>query len=131
RQGWIEADNTEHGIVPELVQAGIPKSDMAMSIELCPRRCPPRETPDGAPIPSFQPGLEFCREVCTDHCMGQVGILTAATEIASRGCCNPKGTRDAGSALSAAGAGRLRRRCQMATRIARPCLDSSAVGTVT
>ena len=28
---WIQADNTEHGIAPELVQAGIPKSDIVLA----------------------------------------------------------------------------------------------------
>jgi hypothetical protein len=28
---WIQTDNTEHGIAPEFVQAGIPKSDMVLA----------------------------------------------------------------------------------------------------
>src|SRR5207245_6270460 len=28
---WIQADNTEHGIAPELVKAGIPKSDIVLA----------------------------------------------------------------------------------------------------
>lgn len=28
---WIQADNTEHGIAPELVKAGIPKFDIVLA----------------------------------------------------------------------------------------------------
>jgi hypothetical protein len=28
---WVQADNTEHGIAPELAQAGIPKSDIVLA----------------------------------------------------------------------------------------------------
>jgi hypothetical protein len=28
---WIQTDNTEHGIAPELVQAGIPKSNIVLA----------------------------------------------------------------------------------------------------
>lgn len=28
---WIQTDNTEHGIAPELVQAGIPKSQIVLA----------------------------------------------------------------------------------------------------
>ncbi len=28
---WIQADNTEHGIAPELAKAGIPKSDIVLA----------------------------------------------------------------------------------------------------
>jgi hypothetical protein len=28
---WIQVDNTEHGIAPELVKAGIPKSDIVLA----------------------------------------------------------------------------------------------------
>jgi hypothetical protein len=28
---WIQTDNTEHGIAPELVRAGIPKSDVVLA----------------------------------------------------------------------------------------------------
>jgi hypothetical protein len=28
---WIQSDNTEHGIAPELVQAGIPKSSIGLA----------------------------------------------------------------------------------------------------
>lgn len=27
---WIQTDNTEHGVAPELVRAGIPKSDIVL-----------------------------------------------------------------------------------------------------
>lgn len=28
---WIQADHTEHGVAPELVEAGIPKSDIVLA----------------------------------------------------------------------------------------------------
>jgi hypothetical protein len=28
---WIQTDNTEHGVAPELVEAGIPKSDIVLA----------------------------------------------------------------------------------------------------
>ena len=28
---WIQADNTEHGTAPELVRAGVPKSDIVLA----------------------------------------------------------------------------------------------------
>lgn len=34
---WFQADNTEHGIAPELVQAGIPKSDIVLAFRPPPR----------------------------------------------------------------------------------------------
>jgi hypothetical protein len=30
---WIQTDNTEHGIAPKLVQAGIPKSDIVLAFQ--------------------------------------------------------------------------------------------------
>jgi hypothetical protein len=30
---WIQTDNTEHGIAPELVQAGVPKSDIVLGFQ--------------------------------------------------------------------------------------------------
>jgi hypothetical protein len=28
---WIQADNTEHGVTPELVRAGVPKTDIVLA----------------------------------------------------------------------------------------------------
>jgi XisI protein len=28
---WIQSDNTEHGVAPELVQAGVPKSNIVLA----------------------------------------------------------------------------------------------------
>jgi hypothetical protein len=30
---WIQADNTEHGVAPELVEAGIPKSQIVLAFQ--------------------------------------------------------------------------------------------------
>ncbi|MCI0378313.1 MAG: XisI protein [Gemmataceae bacterium] len=30
---WIQTDNTEHGIAPELVAAGVPKSDIVLAFQ--------------------------------------------------------------------------------------------------
>src|SRR6266571_3148954 len=30
---WIQADNTEHGVAPELVQAGVPKADIVLAFQ--------------------------------------------------------------------------------------------------
>lgn len=30
---WIQTDNTEHGIAPELVEAGVPKSDIVLAFQ--------------------------------------------------------------------------------------------------
>ncbi len=30
---WIQTDNTEHGIAPELVEAGVPKSEIVLAFQ--------------------------------------------------------------------------------------------------